>query len=104
MGNDIAAYRMTVGLFNSSRYCCRQKFVYMWSATSEFVLLLHTLFGPSRALLSGCIIRPFVLEMTLLLIEALRFLLLLSGDIELNPGPDYKALSVLHLNVRAVNT
>jgi len=93
---------MTVGLFNSSRYCCRKKFVYMWSATSEFLLLLRTLFGPSSALLSGCIIRPFVLEMTLLLIDALRFLLLLSGDIELNPGPDYKALSVLHLNVRSI--
>jgi len=74
----------------------------MWSATSEFVLLLLTLFGLSRALLSGCIIRPFVFEMTLLLIDALRFFLLLSGDIELNPGPDYKALSVLHLNVRSI--
>ena len=30
------------------------------------------------------------------------FFFLLSGDIELNPGPDYKALSVLHLNVRSI--
>jgi len=102
MGNDIAAFRMTVGLFNSSKYCCRKKVVYMWSASNEFVLFLLTLFGLSRALLSGCIIRPFVFEMNLLLIDALRFLLLLSGDIELNPGPDYKALSVLHLNVRSI--
>lgn len=85
MGNDIAAFRMTVGLFNSSKYCCRKKVVYMWSASNEFVLFLLTLFGLSRALLSGCIIRPFVFEMNLLLIDALRFLLLLSGDIELNP-------------------
>jgi hypothetical protein len=67
----------------------------MWSATSEFVLLFLTLFGLSRAF-SGSNTRPLVFEMILLLIDALRFLLFLSGDIELNPGPEYKALSVLH--------
>ena len=95
---------MTVGLFNSSKYLCRKRFCFTWNAKSDFLLFISLLFQYSQALFLRYILRNTIYATNIFLYSViLRFLLLLSGDIELNPGPDSNcSLSVLHLNVRSI--
>lgn len=85
MGNDIVAYRITIGLFycKMSAVCVRKTFLLSWN-------LFNILF---IALAKMCKFKSKVLKIFRLHINTITFhillmsLLLISGNIESHPGP-----------------
>lgn len=75
MGNSLEQYRQAIGLFNATK---------MSFVPVDIGISLYT---------AG-----------LILLSIMHFLLLLSGDIELNPGPfsKLKSLSICHVNIRGL--
>ncbi|CAG2246101.1 unnamed protein product [Mytilus edulis] len=105
MGNDIVAYRMTIGLFyhKISLGCLRKTFV----SFSVYELLAVLFTNISR--LKLCIFNlyrssAYMISLYILLL----WLLLICGDIEPNPGPERtpeiseKTLSIFHGNIRSL--
>ena len=83
MGNTITAWRISIGLFNSSTCICTSKSVSLVLA-SLFLYLFYSLLKYSVGLI-----------------------LLLAGDIESNPGPVVSSdhsLSIIHCNIRSIRT
>ena len=77
MGVSLDIYRATIGLFNGKILCIRKLTI----SFSSFILLC------------GCVFTFF-----------LTLILLLSGDVEVNPGPPKSlTLNIGHINARSLN-
>ena len=108
MGNDIVAHRIVIGLFyhKIGMACCRKvKLIVsfnLYDILHWLILYVHAL---CRTALTRFRSTYFVISFNLLLIS----LLLLSGDVEINPGPggtsniaNENILSIFHCNIRSL--
>ena len=75
---NLEMYRARIGLFNRHRYK-----VHVVSSVFNSIL---------------------VTSIVLSVITLLMYLILLCGDVELNPGPQSTCLSLWHCNIRGLNT
>ena len=78
MGVNLEMYRARIGLFNRHRYK---------------VHVVSSVFNSS--LFTSIVLSVMTLVM---------YLILLCGDVELNPGPQSTCLSLWHCNIRGLNT
>ena len=100
MGNTITQYRAAIGNFYFvGRHISR---------TSTFVFQINITFKTLfRALakytsITFHTLASFALELNFF-IQFYCFILLLSGDVEVNPGPTFEnALDIIHLNIRSI--
>ena len=108
MGNDIVAHRIVIGLFyhKIGMACCRKvKLIVsfdLYDILHWLILYVHAL---CRTALTRFRSTYSVISFNLLLIS----LLLLSGDVEINPGPggtsniaNENILSIFHCNIRSL--
>lgn len=105
MGDGICQWRVTVGLFYNKcqRLATRCKVRLNISFNIFFFpLILNIIYKLVKALISW---NKLVLDQYFHL-SLSYFLLILCGDIELNPGPQSlgHSLSILHLNIRSIRT
>ena len=103
MGSDISSWRMSIGLFYGVMYGnVTKRFVRKLSF--NFIFLFRFLFTLRKFLLGlGTDIYKSIYNIETSIIVWL--LSLLSGDIELNPGPDITrehSVSILHCNIRSI--
>ena len=103
MGSDISSWRMSIGLFYGVMYGNVTK-RFVGKLSFNFIFLFRFLFTLRKFLLRlGTDIYKSICNIETSIIVWL--LLLLSGDIELNPGPDITrehSVSILHCNIRSI--
>lgn len=102
MGNDIGAYRMSIGLFYVRVYCGIIKkycLLYRFGIDTLHFRLIHYFLSCLRWLGRVCF-SPFTVNIYYTLI--LLLLLMLDNDIHQNPGPNELELSIFHLNARSI--
>lgn len=99
MGNDLESWRASIGHFYCRSIALR-KYVFKNIQVSWFLELFHNLKNVVN--LSYFLFICFATNSHYIYIIAM--LLLLSGDIEMNPGPIQadSSLSILHLNIRSI--
>ena len=116
MGNDIIQHRVAIGLFNCSHYCFKSLhkslkstsvFAWLIFEISEAASLLSIYYKASVLFTCLCILQCNVPSVNATII--LLLLLELSGDVELNPGPqnfkntnECHSLSIFHLNLEVI--
>nr|XP_022287616.1 uncharacterized protein LOC111100237 isoform X1 [Crassostrea virginica]XP_022287617.1 uncharacterized protein LOC111100237 isoform X1 [Crassostrea virginica]XP_022287618.1 uncharacterized protein LOC111100237 isoform X1 [Crassostrea virginica] len=100
MGNTITQYRAAIGNFyfvgrhisRTSTFVCQFNITFktLFRALAKYTsITFHTL-------------ASFALELNFF-IQFYCFILLLSGDVEVNPGPTFEnALDIIHLNIRSI--
>ena len=106
MGNDIVSYRISIGHF----YCKTDAFVMKkvkMNKNLHFLILILIIFIHVKILARKC----FSLSYKLYHLEFLSkpistfvilMLIILSNNVELNPGPNIADLSIFHLNIRSM--
>ena len=103
MGSDISSWRMSIGLFYGVMYGNVTK-RFVGKISFNFIFLFRFLLSLRKFLLGlGTEIYKSIYNIEVSIIVWL--LLLLSGDIELNPGPDIipeHSVSILHCNIRSI--
>ena len=101
MGNDIGAYRLSIGLFYVRAYShlCKKYAIFLRFGIQNYKILLDNFLNFVQAI-SRNIHKPFSSNIQFLLI--LLLLLILDNDIHQNPGPNECELSVFHMNARSV--
>ena len=107
MGNDITAYRVTIGLFYYKiSGGCFQKIVLYSSGLFHDVLFFILMYLNKTKLF---ILEKYKTHCNLIMYYMLLFsLLIVCGDIETNPGPggtpevQGKTLSIFHCNIRSL--
>jgi hypothetical protein len=100
MGDTIAQYRAAIGNFYISCSVILKRATFVIFYMSK---LIHYLCKCSRSI-KGYVMSLSSVSLELgFLFQFLFFILLLSGDIELNPGPMYdRVIDIFHLNVRSI--
>ena len=103
IGNDIASWRMTIGLFYGAIYGMVTK-SYIGKISLNFLFLLNALLYLKKLIWAlGMNIYESIYNIETASVVGL--LLLMSGDIESNPGPvnlREHSVSVLHCNIRSI--
>ena len=106
MGNDVMSWRVAIGIFNCKLGCVVKSFKY---ASKPFSFIIESLlFLFFKIKLELCHVNSYMQSSILNLEFALVIflLVLMSGDVEINPGPSTtdgtRSISVLHLNIRSL--
>ena len=103
MGNDIASWRMSIGLFYGAIYGMVTK-SYIGKISLNFLFLLNVLLYLKKLIWAlGMNIYDSIYNIETA--SVVWLLLLMSGDIESNPGPvnlREHSVSVLHCNIRSI--
>ena len=103
MGNDISSWRMPIGLFYGAMYgAITKRYIGKISFNTSFLfrILLYL-----RKCLFGLGVEMYKSIYNIETSIMVWLLLILSGDIEMNPGPDniYEhSVSILHSNIRSI--
>ena len=99
MGNDISAWRATIGVFNNCRVFSHKGFKVQFCIMELLLLIYSHLNSIGNAV--NCFFKASFNNNDFNLI--LIFLLLEAGDVESNPGPENAyCLSLLHCNIRSI--
>ena len=103
MGNDIASWRMSIGLFYGAMYGMVTK-SYLGKISLNFILFLSFILFLKKMFWVVC---KTIYEgiYNIETVSVVWLLLLLSGDIESNPGPENlreHSVSILHCNMRSI--
>ena len=108
MGNELSSWRASIGLFYSKSRGSLKRVIVTHCISLD---LLQTLARLLQHFYLTFIITCFLMACNSAnanFIHVIALLLLLSGDVELNPGPDFDtnddlgALSLIHLNIRSI--
>ena len=103
MGISLEQYRACIGIFNSSKFCKLSHILYVSCSVLGIFLFFRGLF--LRLISGSCTYRSGLLTLNFLFQIFSFLLLLLSGDIEVNPGPkrlNLKDLSICHWNLNSI--
>ena len=104
MGSSVVSWRMSIGLFYNKAYgmiksTCLGKIIFDIS----YLFLVFKL-KKTHVLFCNSLVKSFC---SLERMAVVLLLLLLSGDVELNPGPNSQtelSISILHCNIRSIRT
>ena len=102
MGNDVTQYRMAVGIFNSSVRICRHKYTINYDFNYVLIKFLLSLQRLSQLTIYKYLNSLLACAIIVVCADIICFILLLSGDVEPNPGPYNGTLDLLHLNIRSL--
>ena len=94
----IEAYRAAIGTYNN--YCCSKR-SYNVLCLLRLMKLHSKIYSSLMLCVLICLTLTNVQDNTLCLVYV-ALLLLICGDIHMNPGPQYDALSICHINVNSL--
>ena len=103
MDSDVTSWRLSIGLFYGKAYGMVTK-SYTGKISSSFLYLMHIF----QSLKKSFWLVNSVIYNSINNIEAailVWFLIILSGDVEMNPGPDSlreHCVTILHCNIRSI--
>lgn len=102
MGNDLTQWRSAIGMFYTRCHPLKLKYNLSWYPLLCFLMYLKSLHKHLVNLAIGRIMQIFSVNIAFYVFS--YSLLLQSGDVEVNPGPDTQqsALAICHLNIRSI--
>ena len=93
---------MAVGIFNSSVRICRHKYTINYDFNYVLITFLLSLQRLSQLTTYKYLNSLLACAIIVVCADIICFILLLSGDVEPNPGPYNGTLDLLHLNIRSL--